>query len=395
VLLNEERARRLMEEEGVDGLVSSTLENGLYMTGVWNIGQELFPHDTEAYVVARRDDVTRPVMVTSVGDADLTLTASCTLRDVVTYGRFYREVLSGSMLSADEERIKAITLDKVPEDAAVDALAAALRLSRLDRAVVAIDERGPNRDLVDQLHARCPAATFVPASGLFRRIRMVKTSEEVERLERALRITESAFSQTVAAAAPGVCERELRQVFEQAIVAGGGRPGFTLLKFGRGMALGQVPSGDTRLQENDYIWFDIGCTFKGYRSDIGRTVVVGEPSTHLVDLFRAIRAGQDRAIELMEPGRLASEVFAGAVERVREMGIPHYRRHHVGHGIGAEFYDLPIITAASHVALEANMVFEVETPYYEMGFGGAFIEDTVVITASGSRILTELSRELQ
>lgn len=394
MLLNRERAQLLMEQEGVDGLVASTLENCFYMTGVWNIGQELFPHDTQAYVVATRDDVAAAVMVTSMGEADLTLGANSSLRDVVTYGRFFRELLAGQSLNEDEERIKAITLERQPEEDALSALVSALRLCQLDQKVVAVDERGPNRDLLSELQTRLPGATFVPASQLFRRIRMVKTGEELERMEGALRITENAFRKTVAEAAPGVTERELFHVFEQAITAGGARPGFTLLRFGRGMALGQVPAGDTQLQTNDYIWFDIGCTFKGYRSDIGRVVPVGEPSAHLVELFGAVRAGQDRAIELMTPGRLASEVFEGAMERVRETGIPHYKRHHVGHGIGAEFYDLPIITPTAHVALEPNMIFEVETPYYEMGFGGAFIEDTVLITESGNRILTELSRDL-
>lgn len=392
--MNVDRAKRLMEAAGLDGLVSATLENGFYMTGVWNIGQELFPHDTEAYVVARGDDLARPVMVTSLGDADLTVGAEVSLRDVLGYGRFYREILAGAELTADEEWVKAMTLDREVQATARDALVAALRLAGLDRGVIGVDERGPNRDLIAQISAELPEARFVPGAQLFRRIRMVKTAEELVRVREALRITEAAMKETVAAAVPGVTERELYLVFEGAIVRGGGRPGFTLLRFGRGMALGQVPSGDTPLQQGDYVWFDVGCTYRGYRSDIGRVFPVGEPDEHLRVLFSAVRAGQDRAIELMEPGRMASEVFTEAVARVREVGIPHYRRHHVGHGIGVEYYDLPILAPQSDHSLEANMVFEVETPYYELGFGGAFIEDTVLVTPEGSEVITTLSRDL-
>jgi Xaa-Pro aminopeptidase len=96
----------------------------------------------------------------------------------------------------------------------------------------------------------------------------------------------------------------------------------------------------------------------------------------------------------MTPGRPACDVFNGAVERVRELGIPHYRRHHVGHGIGVEYYDLPILNPRTEIPLETGMIFEVETPYYELGFGGAFIEDTVQVTDSGVKVLTELDREL-
>jgi Xaa-Pro aminopeptidase len=161
------------------------------------------------------------------------------------------------------------------------------------------------------------------------------------------------------------------------------------------MALGQVPAGDTRLKKGDCIWFDVGCTFHGYRSDIGRTVSFGEPSQKFRTYYDASKGGQSRAFELMVAGRPASEVFNGAVERVRELGIPHYQRHHVGHGIGVEYYDLPVLNPRTDIPLEPGMVFEVETPYYEFGFGGAFIEDTVLVTESSVKLLTELDRELQ
>jgi Xaa-Pro aminopeptidase len=161
------------------------------------------------------------------------------------------------------------------------------------------------------------------------------------------------------------------------------------------MALGQVSPGDTRLEKGDYIWFDVGCTLNGYRSDIGRIVSFGEPSKKLRTYYNASKGGQSRAFELMTPGRAACDVFNGAVERVRELGIPHHRRHHVGHGIGVEYYDLPFLNPRTEIPLEAGMIFEVETPYYEFGFGGAFIEDTVQVTDSGVKVLTELDRDLQ
>jgi len=109
----------------------------------------------------------------------------------------------------------------------------------------------------------------------------------------------------------------------------------------------------------------------------------------------------DCVVALITSGGLKDpEVTLGAdeaplVQPERELGIPHYRRHHVGHGIGVEYYDLPILNPGTEIPLESGMVFEVETPYYEFGFGGAFIEDTVLVTDSGVKVLTELERELQ
>ena len=141
------------------------------------------------------------------------------------------------------------------------------------------------------------------------------------------------------------------------------------------------------------MFFDIGVDYHGYKSDIGRLVSFGEPTKQTRDLFDASKAGQQTAIDMMKPGAVARDIFHAAVERVREAGIPTYQRQHVGHGIGIEYYDLPVITPNSDTVLEEGMVFEVETPYYRLGVGGAFIEDTVIVTADGSEILTELDRD--
>ncbi len=390
-LLNSARARALLLEEGLDGIVTATLENTFYFSGVWNFGHELFPYNAESYVVANADDVGAGTIVTSLGEADLALAANPSMRGALAYGSFFRVAPEGVALTPDEEKIRALE----PLGSALDALAAALEQQGLRGGAVGIDERGANRSLLEALRERLPDTTFRPAADLLRRIRMVKTPAEHERLIQTLRITEAAFEATIAAAYPGVTERELRRVFDTTIVAAGARPAFALIRFGRGMALGQVEPGETKLERGDYIWFDIGCTYRGYRSDIGRVVSFGEPSRRLRDLYAASKQGQDRAFELMRPGAEARAVFAGAVARVREAGIPHYERHHVGHGIGVEFYDAPVLAPSVDTRLEEGMVFEVETPYYELGFGGTFIEDTVILRADGPEIVTRLDRELR
>jgi Xaa-Pro aminopeptidase len=90
-----------------------------------------------------------------------------------------------------------------------------------------------------------------------------------------------------------------------------------------------------------------------------------------------------------------SQIFEIGMKVIREHGLPHYQRNHVGHGIGLEPYDPPTINAAGQTVLEPGMVFCVETPYYEHGWGGIQVEDAVEITAGGVRRLTQSSQELQ
>ena len=392
--MNIERARVIMQAEGLDGLVGSTLENCFYLSGVWNLGQDLFPRDTQAYVVTTREAPAAGIMVTSAGEADQTTEGYPTISDAVTYGTFYREVSEGVDLTPAEQQVKRLTLDTSPVGSPVEALTTAIQRAGLERGTIGVDERGPDVALMTKLAERFPDATIRPASATFRRIRMVKTEAERERMIGALRATEGAMRAAVEAARRGITEAELVQVFRESIVKAGAQPGFTLIRFGRGMALGQVTPGDTTLEPGDYLWFDVGCTYRGYRSDIGRVVAFGEASPRLRSLMEAITVGQARAFELMRPGVPARDVFNGAVEAVRQAGIPHYKRHHVGHGIGVEYYDLPILNPGTEIPLEAGMVFEVETPYYELGFGGAFIEDTVLVGTDGIQLLTELPRDL-
>lgn len=394
MLLNSTRATAQMKAENVDAVVSATLENNYYLSGLYLDAQFMFPRDSEFYVVALADAPEAGIIVCSIGEADLTLVANPTISDVVTFGTFFRDVLDGIPLNPDEQRIADITATHQVGRPSIDALVEAITRLGLTAGRIAVDERGPNRTLLEQLAEKLPAATFVPGAALFRSIRAVKTPTEIEKLTAALRATELGLRAAFDAFRVGVTERELKHVFEKAIVAEGAHPGFMLVRFGRGLALGQIPPGDIALQKGDSAFFDVGVELDGYKSDIGRLVSFGEPDPMTVSLFEASKAGQQTAIDMMRPGVVAKDIFHAAVDAVRRAGIPTYQRQHVGHGIGVEYYDLPVLTPRADTVIEPDMIFEVETPYYRMGVGGAFIEDTVVVTESGAEILTTLSRDL-
>jgi Xaa-Pro aminopeptidase len=105
-------------------------------------------------------------------------------------------------------------------------------------------------------------------------------------------------------------------------------------------------------------------------------------------------AGQDAAIACLRPGVIAADAFAAATAAIRDAGLADYHRHHVGHGIGLEVYDIPLLAPRDETPLEEGMVLCVETPYYELGYGGLQPEDAVVVTAGGGRMLGQLPREI-
>ncbi|CAI8003327.1 Uncharacterized peptidase SSP1059 [Geodia barretti] len=102
---------------------------------------------------------------------------------------------------------------------------------------------------------------------------------------------------------------------------------------------------EDRLKVGDMIRFDVGCLYKGYLTDMSRTFSFGPPDDKFTSYYNAVLKGQDLALSLVKPGKIASEIFNDTVAEVRETGIPHYGRQHVGHGIGLGLggYDRPTI----------------------------------------------------
>jgi Xaa-Pro aminopeptidase len=229
---------------------------------------------------------------------------------------------------------------------------------------------------------------------MFRQARMVKGPDEVGALEKAALIAEDGIAAVLGMLRPGVTEREAARVYEQEVLRKGAQPFFTVVTIGERAALADVYPTDRALRPGDLVRFDLGCLVGPYRSDISRTAVLGKPTEKQARYYAGILAGERAAIAAMKPGVPVSRLFDLAVRVTRENGLPHYQRHHVGHGIGLEPYDPPTINATTNTALEAGMVFCVETPYYEHGWGGVQVEDAVEITPNGSRTLTRSSQDL-
>jgi len=387
------RALAVMEERGWDALLATSQENVYYLSGFRSFGQPLI-RGTQVYALARRDRLEAPVVVAPVGEMDMA--AQFPPRGtVIPYGTFHimapEEPVSGS-----DSLLVRWGIDEPSRPTAMEALLEALGRLDLTGGVIGVDERGLLPALWQGLPERLPdGLRAAPAADAFQVIRAVKTDREIEVLHRCASVVEQAMEQALASAEEGVPEQEMARVFEGALIALGARPLFSVIAFGSHAAYPNAVPGERRLRRGDLIRFDIGCLYQGYCSDIARTAVFGDPTPRQRDYYRAIAAGEEAALSVLRPGIAASAVFEAAVEATRKAGIPYYRRHHVGHGIGLEVYDLPLLAPGSRMTLESGMVLEVETPYYEVGFGGLQIEDTVVVTDAGCRLLTASDRTLR
>jgi Xaa-Pro dipeptidase len=384
-------ARVLADHPDVDVVVATTKENVRYLSGFSPASFVLMPA-TEVYAVAHRDAPGRPAVVCPAGDLDAELQRPLAGVGYRPYGEFYIEMPTReSVESGDGLRLAELTGTVAPS--ALAALVAAIE-EQATGGRIAVDERGVAEATLRGLRERF-GDRVVLGAALLAQVRVVKTAPEIERLTRALRATEAGVAAALAAARVGISEQQLADELERATVAHGGTPVFSCVLFGaNGAYPNGAPSPERRLEVGDVLRFDVGCEVDGYHSDIARTAVLGPPDARIAGYYAAILAGEQAAIDLIAPGVTGREVLDAAVAGTRAAGIPHYRRNHVGHGIGLNVYDEPVLGAHNEQALVAGTVLEVETPYYEAGVVGLQIEDTVLVTEQGCELLTASSRAL-
>ena len=149
------------------------------------------------------------------------------------------------------------------------------------------------------------------------------------------------------------------------------------------------------IQPGDVLVTGAGANIDGYRSELERTMIVGQPRPEQERAFAAMLALQARAIETMAPGVPAGEVELATVRLAEELGVAPHMRHHAGHSIGLEGHEAPFLDRGDEAVLEPGMVFTVEPGIYFKDLGGFRHSDTVVVTEDGRRVMTDYPRDLK
>ena len=225
-------------------------------------------------------------------------------------------------------------------------------------------------------------------------LRLVKDNDEIEAVRRACELTDACFAHLVAFARAGMTEREvaweLESFFRRNGADGLAFPPIVLAGPRAAMPHGQ-PS-EVAIEPGDVLLIDFGCKVDGYRSDMTRTVFVGDVPDHVRRAHDAVRSAQTAALEAIAVGVNGQDVDAVARRVIDDAGFEPYG-HGLGHGIGLEVHEPPSLRRTRPYTLEAGMVFSVEPGIYQPGVTGVRIEDIVVLAQSGPRLLTNAPRD--
>lgn len=383
MFFDSERLDEFLQAREVDGLLALSPPNVFYLTGFTKGG------GTAAWIT--RDALDSPGLVVPSSSIDFVVEGVPDEVDVSAYGHFVRSLGDEGSWRPEERRVAGLHREARADASLVEMLSHSLAERT---GVLLCDAEG---EVVAELSRGLSGAEARSEPGAFKDLRTVKSSEEIERLRAAARITEAAIDVVADACSDGVTEEELRRAFCAAVAGAGAGLRLAHVSIGRDGAFGNANVPPTQLGTGDIVKLDVGVVWKGYASDMARCFSFGIPSEKASVYYAALLAGQQKALDLVRPGIKASELFDAAVQVVREEGIPHYDRTNVGHGIGVggDGYDPPLLAPARHSVLESGMVLCVETPYYEVGFGGLQVEDMILVTDEGYEALTRSSRELR
>ena len=233
-------------------------------------------------------------------------------------------------------------------------------------------------------------ASTVPLTEAVEGLRAVKDPAELARMQAAARIADEALAAAEPMLRPGVTETEIQQTLDDAIrAAGASGPAYdTIVASGPNSALPHARPTDRELQAGDLVVVDVGAEVDGYRSDMTRSFVLGDPDEQVEAMLEVVGRSQSAGVEAVRPGVKASEIDGACRSVIDEAGMGEAFVHGSGHGVGLDIHELPRVASGSTAVLEPGNVLTVEPGVYFPGIGGARVEDLLVVTDDGCRPLT-------
>lgn len=255
---------------------------------------------------------------------------------------------------------------------------------------------GEFRSLERTLSQASVAPTLQETHNYIRMLRAVKDSDEIARMRFAQSITDAAFAYIITYMKPGMTEREVQIELDTYMRTHGAED----LAFASIVATGaqganpHATPGETRLEAGQCVVMDFGARAQGYCSDMTRMVFLGEPSARLRDAYAALRAANEEVEALLRPGITGAYAHETAERILAEHGFAGKMGHGLGHGVGIDIHEEPVLSPRNTRALEPGNVVTVEPGIYFEGEFGMRLEDFGVITEDGFDVFTQSTHEM-
>ncbi len=242
-----------------------------------------------------------------------------------------------------------------------------------------------------------PEVELVPIGQELSNLRIIKDVIEIDTIGRASEIASDALSRILGTIEAGLSEREVALDLEIGMLRAGADDkafDFIVASGDRG-ALPHGKASSKKISSGELVTIDFGAVYQGYNSDETVTVSVGKPDNKQREIYSIVKDAHDLALESVRPGISFKDLDGKARDYIQNKGFGDYFGHGLGHGVGLEIHEKPVVSYRGDGVVEEGMVFTIEPGIYIPGWGGVRIEDTVCVTTDGCRVLTKIPKELR
>lgn len=247
-----------------------------------------------------------------------------------------------------------------------------------------------------KLKKEIPAIELIALGNELTRIRAIKEEEEIADIRMAAHIADEAFTHILGYVKPQMSEMDVQMEMEF-FMRKKGASGLSfdmIVASGIRSALPHGVASSKIIESGDLLTLDFGCIYKGYCSDMTRTIVIGKANSRQKEIYQTVLDAQQKVYDFIKPGASCQKLDEVARQHIIQQGYGQYFGHGLGHGVGLEIHELPNVNPQSMAILAENMVITNEPGIYIPNFGGVRIEDLIVVRKDGYEILSESPKEL-
>ena len=238
--------------------------------------------------------------------------------------------------------------------------------------------------------------TLTPASALMTELRGSKDEEELSCMIAAQRIAEGALAQILKEIRPGMTEKEIAARLNYLMVAAGAeKTSFdTIVASGPNGSMPHAVPGMRKVREGDFITMDFGCVYKGYCSDMTRTVALGRPSDEMRNVYDIVLQAQLAGIAAARAGVTGAAIDGAARKVIQDAGYGSYFGHSFGHSLGIDIHEAPNAAPGNDKPMPDGAVISAEPGIYLPGRFGVRIEDVMILRPDGAQVITKAPKAL-
>ncbi|MCC7158474.1 MAG: aminopeptidase P family protein [Ignavibacteria bacterium] len=249
---------------------------------------------------------------------------------------------------------------------------------------------------LDDLKVSSKDVVFTPLGERIERLTMIKTSDEIARIQKAADISDLVFNKLLEIIKPGLKEMDVSaEISYWHKKFGASRDSFDpIVASGWRGCLPHGMASDKVIGNGEMVTLDFGCVYDGFCSDITRTISVGNPTEEMKKVYEVVLKSQQLALDAAKAGISSKELDMISRKYIYDSGYEGKFGHGLGHGLGIEVHEIPSVSQRMEMILPENAVVTIEPGIYLENVGGVRIEDDILIQKNGCLIFNKAPKEL-